>query len=52
MALDPNVNGPFLMARAATPAMLRAGRGRIVNISMNHETMRRRGFSLYGPPKA
>jgi 3-oxoacyl-[acyl-carrier protein] reductase len=52
MVIDTNVNGPFLMARAATPAMLRAGWGRIVNISMNRETMRRAGFSPYGPSKA
>jgi NAD(P)-dependent dehydrogenase (short-subunit alcohol dehydrogenase family) len=26
--------------------------GRIVNISINHETMRRAGFSPYGPSKA
>ncbi|HDQ0527096.1 TPA: SDR family oxidoreductase, partial [Escherichia coli] len=43
---------PFLMARAALPHLLRAGWGRIINISMNHETMRRRGFSPYGPSKA
>jgi NAD(P)-dependent dehydrogenase (short-subunit alcohol dehydrogenase family) len=52
MVIDTNVNGPFLMARAAVPKMLLAGWGRIVNISMNHETMRRRGFSPYGPSKA
>jgi len=52
MVIDTNVNGPFLMARAAVPHLLRAGRGRIVNISMNHDTMRRRGFSPYGPSKA
>ena len=52
MVIDTNVNGPFLMARAATPHMIAAGRGRIVNISMNHATMRRRGFSPYGPSKA
>lgn len=52
MVIDTNVNGPFLMARAAVPVMLRSGWGRIVNISMNHETMRRRGFSPYGPSKA
>ena len=52
MVIDTNVNGPFLMARAAVPAMREAGWGRIVNISMNHETMRRRGFSPYGPSKA
>ena len=50
--IDTNVNGPFLMARAAVPVMLRAGWGRIINISMNHETMRRAGFSPYGPSKA
>jgi NAD(P)-dependent dehydrogenase (short-subunit alcohol dehydrogenase family) len=52
MVIDTNVNGPFLMARSAVPAMLKGGWGRIINISMNHETMRRRGFSPYGPSKA
>lgn len=52
MVIDTNVNGPFLMARATLPHLLRAGWGRIINISMNHETMRRRGFSPYGPSKA
>jgi 3-oxoacyl-[acyl-carrier protein] reductase len=50
--IDTNVNGPFLMARAAVPVMLRAGWGRIINVSMNFSTMRRRGFSPYGPSKA
>ncbi len=50
--IDTNVNGPFLMARAAVPMMLRAGWGRIINVSMNFSTMRRRGFSPYGPSKA
>jgi NAD(P)-dependent dehydrogenase (short-subunit alcohol dehydrogenase family) len=52
MVIDTNVNGPFLMARHAVPAMLRGGWGRIINVSMNQETMRRRGFSPYGPSKA
>lgn len=52
MVIDTNVNGPFLMAQAVVPAMIAAGRGRIVNITMNHATMRRRGFSPYGPSKA
>jgi NAD(P)-dependent dehydrogenase (short-subunit alcohol dehydrogenase family) len=52
MVIDTNVNGPFLMARSAVSVMLEAGWGRIVNVSMNHETMRRRGFSPYGPSKA
>lgn len=52
MVIDTNVNGPFLMARAVVPAMIAAGQGRIVNITMNQATMRRRGFSPYGPSKA
>src|ERR1700692_199968 len=52
MIIDTNVNGPFLMSRACVPAMLKQRWGRIVNISINHETMRRRGFSPYGPSKA
>jgi NAD(P)-dependent dehydrogenase (short-subunit alcohol dehydrogenase family) len=52
MVIDTNVNGPFLMARAAVPALLRAGWGRIVNVSINRATMRRVGFSPYGPSKA
>src|SRR2546421_716429 len=36
----------------AVPLLLQAPRGKIVNISMNHETMRRRGFVPYGPSRA
>lgn len=52
MLIDTNVNGPFLMARTAVPHMIRAGWGRIINVSMNHATMGRAGFSPYGPSKA
>jgi len=52
MVIDTNVNGPFLMARAAVPHMLERGTGAIINVSMNYETMKRRGFSPYGPSKA
>ena len=52
LIIDTNVNGPFLMARAAAPHMMKQRWGRIVNISINHETMRRAGFSPYGPSKA
>jgi 3-oxoacyl-[acyl-carrier protein] reductase len=52
MIVETNVNGPFLMARAVAPHMMRQRWGRIVNISINHETMRRPGFSPYGPSKA
>jgi NAD(P)-dependent dehydrogenase (short-subunit alcohol dehydrogenase family) len=50
--VDTNVNGPFLMAKAAVPHMLRQRWGRVINITMNHDTMRRAGFSPYGPSKA
>ena len=50
--VDANLTGYFLMARELTPRMLRAGSGRIVNISMNHSTMTRRGFVPYGPSRA
>jgi 3-oxoacyl-[acyl-carrier protein] reductase len=52
MIIATNVNGPFLMARAATPHFLKAGKGRIVNISSNRQTMRLKGFTPYGPSKA
>jgi NAD(P)-dependent dehydrogenase (short-subunit alcohol dehydrogenase family) len=52
LVIDTNVNGPFLMARAAVPPMRSAGWGRIINVSMGHSTMRRPGFSPYGPSKA
>jgi 3-oxoacyl-[acyl-carrier protein] reductase len=52
LIVDTNINGPFLMSRAAAPHMVKQHWGRIVNISMNHETMRRAGFSPYGPTKA
>ena len=52
MIIETNVNGPFFMSRAVTPGMIARAWGRIINISMNHETMRRRGFTPYGPSKA
>lgn len=52
MVIATNLNGPFLMARLVVPAMVQRHTGSIVNISMNYETMKRRGFSPYGPSKA
>jgi 3-oxoacyl-[acyl-carrier protein] reductase len=52
LVIDTNVNGPFMMARHAVPVMLKADWGRIVNVSVSQGTMRRRGFSPYGPSKA
>jgi gluconate 5-dehydrogenase len=50
--IDTNLTGYFRVAAAAVPLLLQAPRGKIVNISMNHETMRRRGFVPYGPSRA
>lgn len=51
-AVDVNVNGAFLMAKAVTPHLLRQGWGRIVNIETSLHTMMMDGFSPYGPSKA
>jgi NAD(P)-dependent dehydrogenase (short-subunit alcohol dehydrogenase family) len=50
--LETKVTGCFLVARAVVPRMLAAGGGRVVNISMNRETMVRAGFVPYGPAGA
>jgi len=50
--VDTKLVGCFLMAREVVPLMLRDGGGRIVNISMNEQTMVRRGFVPYGPSGA
>lgn len=52
LVIDTNVSGPFFMARAAAPAMIKAGWGRIINVSVSFATMQRRGFTPYGPSKA
>jgi gluconate 5-dehydrogenase len=50
--VETKVVGSFLVARAVVPRMLAAGGGRVVTISMNEETMFRRGFIPYGPSGA
>jgi gluconate 5-dehydrogenase len=50
--IETKVTGSFLVARAVTPRMLKDGSGRIVIISMNEQTMTRRGFVPYGPSGA
>lgn len=52
MVIDTNVIGVFLLTRAVVSHMIRRGSGRIINISISQETMRRKGFSPYGPSKA
>lgn len=49
---ETKVTGVFLVARETVPRMLAAGGGRIVNISMNRQTMTRQGFVPYGPAGA
>jgi NAD(P)-dependent dehydrogenase (short-subunit alcohol dehydrogenase family) len=50
--LDTNVTGYFLVSRGFAPLMMEKGKGKIINISMNHETMKRKGFVPYGPSRA
>ncbi len=50
--IDTNLTGYFLVSRGFAPLMIEQGRGKIINISMNHETMRRKGFVPYGPSRA
>jgi NAD(P)-dependent dehydrogenase (short-subunit alcohol dehydrogenase family) len=50
--VETKLTGAFLMGRAIAPRMVAAGNGRIVNISMNEQTMTRRGFVPYGPSGA
>ena len=52
LVIETNIIGVFLMARAVVPHMLAAGRGSIINVTVNQSTMVRRGFSPYGPSKA
>ena len=52
MVIETNIVGVFLMSRAVVPHMLAAGRGSIINVTVNQATMMRRGFSPYGPSKA
>jgi NAD(P)-dependent dehydrogenase (short-subunit alcohol dehydrogenase family) len=50
--IDTNLTGYFLVAKAVVPQFLKAGQGRIINISVNEDTMKRRGFVPYGPSRA
>jgi NAD(P)-dependent dehydrogenase (short-subunit alcohol dehydrogenase family) len=47
-----NLTGYFLVSRAFAPLFLEQGEGRFVNVTVNQETMRRRGFVPYGPSRA
>ncbi len=53
MIVETNVDGPFYTARAVVTRLLEQQRGgSIINIGVSYETMKRRGFSPYGPSKA
>jgi 3-oxoacyl-[acyl-carrier protein] reductase len=52
LMVDTNLTGQFLMAKAAMPAMLAGGFGRIVNISTSLTTMVMQGLIAYGACKA
>lgn len=47
-----NCDSVFYMCRAATPAMVARGAGKIINISTSERTMVRPRYSPYGPSKA
>ncbi len=51
-SIETNISGPFLMAKAVAPHLVKQGWGRIVNITTSHFTMVLDGFSPYGPSKA
>jgi NAD(P)-dependent dehydrogenase (short-subunit alcohol dehydrogenase family) len=49
---ETNVDGYFLCSARVVPEMLRAGRGRLINVSINEATMRFARFIPYGPSRA
>jgi NAD(P)-dependent dehydrogenase (short-subunit alcohol dehydrogenase family) len=49
--VDTNVTGPFLMAKAAVPEMMKQGWGRIINIGVTRNSMTRGNNAPYGVSK-
>jgi len=49
--IETNVVGTYFMARAAAPALIASGWGRIVNVTTSLSTMQRRENSPYGVSK-
>jgi 3-oxoacyl-[acyl-carrier protein] reductase len=52
MVIETNVVGPYLMAKAAVPEMLKGGFGRIINITKSADSMHTAQSGAYGPSKA
>ena len=50
--VDTNLTGYFLVSKIVAPGFVEQGKGKIINITMNHETMQRKGFVPYGPSRA
>ncbi len=50
--IDTNLTGYFLVAKEVIPHFLKSKAGKIINITVNQETMRRKGFIPYGPSRA
>jgi 3-oxoacyl-[acyl-carrier protein] reductase len=51
-SVNINLNGPFNMAKAVTPSLLKQGWGRVVNVTTDLEVMLAEGQNAYGPSKA
>ena len=51
LIIETNVVGTFFMSRAAAPALIASGWGRIVNVTTSLSTMQRRENSPYGVSK-
>ncbi len=47
-----NATAPLMMARAVAPAMIQAGKGRIIAVTTSLGSMIRAGYALYGASKA
>jgi NAD(P)-dependent dehydrogenase (short-subunit alcohol dehydrogenase family) len=50
--IETNLTGPFLLALAATPPIVKSGWGRIVNVTTSLATMIKPGMTPYGASKA
>jgi 3-oxoacyl-[acyl-carrier protein] reductase len=50
--IEVNINGAFILSRAAAPHMMERGWGRIVNVTTSFSTMIRGGNMPYGASKA
>lgn len=49
---DTDFTGYFLVSRAFVPLLVKAGKGKVVNVSTSTPTMTRKGMVPYGPARA